>query len=671
MRVNFRQGIINYQQPTFLSIKRTSVDLIVDNNPLLLTIASGTTDYLFTERTSVTGAWTNVYSGKDQWLYIDYDSRNLNRTFGITTKLPTIGSVPPKSLTSDQHWYDTTSNHLKVWNGSGWVIKLRVFVAFLKGGSTPISMIDKSPIFSGSQIGNNSIVYAGAIIYNSLTNLPIKDDSGNFVTTEDTLSTSDLDVSTLKLANSLVEATAQTNLAAYTIVSFVEFGQITHADGFTATYDKVFGIVQADTAIGDVVNVVTNGIISNPTWDWTTIGVNTPLYCNSAGQLSPTPYIPLQMQCATVIDKHTILLGSPALIYNGNPTINLPSPNFLNHLSDVTISEATTGQVLKYNGTKWVNGSFGTTSSLPNIVIAGTSSKVTFNSKGLITKSSALLASDIPVLDWSKITTGIPTTLDGYGITDAYTKLTSDSRYLSSSFTVTLTGDVTGTGSSRIATTINTVPISKGGTGQTTVTEAINALLPDQTQLTDYVLSTDGTNIKWTNIVTPPIATDITLGGVIVGNGLAIDQIGVLSTTDTSSSGYFAFAGDCQSREYMLYGVTNTSTPTELLIGGINRMVLADNSSWSFEILVSGRQSNGTIQHGTWKFIGNIHREHGVSTTTITPIIPKTIVSYDNIHWDAHVDADTTHGSLKVTVVGTNSNNIKWAASVKTVEIIG
>ena len=37
-------------------------------------------------------------------------------------------------------------------------------------------------------------------------------------------------------------------------------------------------------------------------------------------------------------------------------------------------------------------------------------------------KKSALAASDVPSLDWSKITTGKPTTLSGYGITDAYTK---------------------------------------------------------------------------------------------------------------------------------------------------------------------------------------------------------------------------------------------------------
>ena len=33
---------------------------------------------------------------------------------------------------------------------------------------------------------------------------------------------------------------------------------------------------------------------------------------------------------------------------------------------------------------------------------------------------SELLESDIPDLSWTKITTGVPTTLSGYGITDAF-----------------------------------------------------------------------------------------------------------------------------------------------------------------------------------------------------------------------------------------------------------
>ena len=50
-------------------------------------------------------------------------------------------------------------------------------------------------------------------------------------------------------------------------------------------------------------------------------------------------------------------------------------------------------------------------------VVAGTYPKVTVDAKGRVTGGSSLSASDIPSLDWSKITTGKPTTVSGYGIT--------------------------------------------------------------------------------------------------------------------------------------------------------------------------------------------------------------------------------------------------------------
>jgi phage-related tail fiber protein len=51
-------------------------------------------------------------------------------------------------------------------------------------------------------------------------------------------------------------------------------------------------------------------------------------------------------------------------------------------------------------------------------VTPGQYTKVTTNSKGLITSGDVLIPSDIPALDWSKITSGKPTTYAGYGITD-------------------------------------------------------------------------------------------------------------------------------------------------------------------------------------------------------------------------------------------------------------
>lgn len=58
-------------------------------------------------------------------------------------------------------------------------------------------------------------------------------------------------------------------------------------------------------------------------------------------------------------------------------------------------------------------------------VVAGTYTKVMVDAYGRVTSGTSLSATDIPNLDWSKITTGKPTTLAGYGITDAVTLTTA------------------------------------------------------------------------------------------------------------------------------------------------------------------------------------------------------------------------------------------------------
>ena len=43
------------------------------------------------------------------------------------------------------------------------------------------------------------------------------------------------------------------------------------------------------------------------------------------------------------------------------------------------------------------------------------------------------------------------------------------------------------------------LPVSMGGTGQTSTTNTLNSLLPSQAGNTNKVLSTDGTNPTWVN----------------------------------------------------------------------------------------------------------------------------------------------------------------------------
>lgn len=73
-------------------------------------------------------------------------------------------------------------------------------------------------------------------------------------------------------------------------------------------------------------------------------------------------------------------------------------------------------------------------------VVAGMYTKVMVDAYGRVTSGTNLSATDIPNLDWSKITTGKPTTLAGYGITDAYTKTEADGKYVTIATAQTVSG---------------------------------------------------------------------------------------------------------------------------------------------------------------------------------------------------------------------------------------
>lgn len=86
-----------------------------------------------------------------------------------------------------------------------------------------------------------------------------------------------------------------------------------------------------------------------------------------------------------------------------------------------TSTYLTANQTITLSGDATGSGTTAIALTLANVVTAGSSAKPTYNAKGLITGSGSLVASDIPNLDWAKITTGKPTTLSGYAITDAVT----------------------------------------------------------------------------------------------------------------------------------------------------------------------------------------------------------------------------------------------------------
>ena len=317
MRINFRQGLVRV--PTnFLSFSGGFVSLVIPAaETLVATFADGINDYLITERSSISpSTWGPFTAGTDYWLYFDINPSTGQRTFGYTLYEPVETAQPPLTPLTGQCWFDTSTTTFKVWSGASWVRKIRVFAAKLSSGAILVSMSINSPSYTGTQVGilNNISSNAGALVFDAVTGFPIKKSDGTFFTTEDLAITGIASSSHVKFGSIIIEAEAQSNIPAYSIVRFTDFNKVIVANNYLID-NGTYGIVDYEAATGNLVNVTLEGLIENLAWDWTTAGINAPLYVDINGYLTtsipPTPII-----VAAVVDKHTILLRPSSLFLN-------------------------------------------------------------------------------------------------------------------------------------------------------------------------------------------------------------------------------------------------------------------------------------------------------------------------------------------------------------------
>lgn len=325
MQISFRQGIVQHQAASFLLVHGSLVDLVVVDTPFVVNLAHFTKDYLHVERLGVVNAWA-ITPSVDQWLFIDINTLTGVRTFGKTLLVPAVSATAPIAPSVGKHWFDTINKAMKVWSGTTWTVKVRVFVCKLVGGSVPASLSIDTPLFTNTQVGDTSDVLSGNILFDEDTGLVLRTSNGRFITTEDTLSTTTLQTSDLKVASLILEAEAQQVLAAFTIVKFLAFGKIVFADALTSQQQGHFGIIQFGAVVGDIVQVTVEGAVTNPLWDWTLAGVNAPLYSDATGQLVSLAPVPGAIPVATIVDKKTIVLGSPRLQQSTTTIINPLTP---------------------------------------------------------------------------------------------------------------------------------------------------------------------------------------------------------------------------------------------------------------------------------------------------------------------------------------------------------
>ena len=99
-------------------------------------------------------------------------------------------------------------------------------------------------------------------------------------------------------------------------------------------------------------------------------------------------------------------------------------------------------------------------------------------------------------------------------------------------------------------------------------------------------------------------------------------------------------------------------------------VTLPNNSAYGFTITLIAAVTGGG-NSSMWKYEGLIKRGANAGSTAIVGTVVKNRIAYDSgaSAWDADVTADTTNGSIKITVTGQASTTIRWMARIETTEL--
>lgn len=215
---------------------------------------------------------------------------------------------------------------------------------------------------------------------------------------------------------------------------------------------------------------------------------------------------------------------------------------------------------------------------------------------------------------------------------------------------ITSSGTLSATLASQTANTVFAAP--NGSAGAPTFRALVAADLP--IQLYDENPSS-------------PIANTITgTNAITLGSGSSATLTGQVA----QASGRFATNGDAQHAIYTARNITSTATATELFLDGTSaRMVVPNNSVWTFDVMVAGRRTDAVGGGAGYRIFGVLRKDTTSGSITFVGTPTKQILGETTASLDCNVVADTTNGSLNVVVSGLAGQTWRWVATVQTTEV--
>ena len=291
MQLTFRHGILRRQTdilntPTFLrksSPAGNYIDLIVSPDPTVFVISHGESNYLIEESKTVIQAWGPFPAlGQTQYLFWDVSLLDGSITRGFTLlPLMVTGNTPPTPAI-DQHWFDLNDMVMKVWNGSKWTIKLRLFAATYDSNAIIL------PFPIGTQVGITNVENKAGNIMLARDNKPLRNSVGEFVTTESSLTISHTSAESVKFETAVIHASATEYIPKFSLVSFIGPRQMALASSANVNR-QISGIVLEDFYTGEVGITVPSGIVRNDQWSFTPSQIGKPIFCSTTGEVTLVP----------------------------------------------------------------------------------------------------------------------------------------------------------------------------------------------------------------------------------------------------------------------------------------------------------------------------------------------------------------------------------------------
>lgn len=137
------------------------------------------------------------------------------------------------------------------------------------------------------------------------------------------------------------------------------------------------------------------------------------------------------------------------------------------------------------------------------------------------------------------------------------------------------------------------------------------------------------------------------------------------------AAGMFSVQGDAQRSAFVLRGTTTNGTATEIFLDGSTyRLTLSDDTSWTFDGIIVARNTVLDTDVASYAINGSIRRGT-IASLTVLDASNVTVIYEASATWDVTLAADTTNGSLKISVTGEALKTIQWVCSLRTVEVTG